>query len=281
MAWHNKFPLAITSLLLASVALVAGCNVGKTDTVATTGSTTTTTTAASNNGTYSGAFTSPVKLLCIDAPGLDPAGHGECGQRYTLEGSVSFTIQGNTVTAGDISFYGYSAVLSAPAAIDAAGNFNFNMEHANGRAQVVNGVLTGVLWEGPFEWKYGEYRFVKQGGSSTTQTTTTTSGDVAAFAGSYAGTVAGGATNQADNGTFEVTADSNGKVTGTTTVKNLPWTLSGTVDANGTLTMGLFGSGVQYHNWIGTINKTTGAISGTWSHANGDGVSGTFTGSKR
>ncbi|MEY4585489.1 MAG: hypothetical protein RJB10_1986 [Pseudomonadota bacterium] len=250
MAWHNKFPLAITSLLLASVALVAGCNVGKTDTVATTGSTTTTTTAASNNGTYSGAFTSPVKLLCIDAPGLDPAGHGECGQRYTLEGSVSFTIQGNTVTAGDISFYGYSAVLSAPAAIDAAGNFNFNMEHANGRAQVVNGVLTGVLWEGPFEWKYGEYRFVKQGGSSTTQTTTTTSGDVAAFAGSYAGTVAGGATN-------------------------------GTVDANGTLTMGLFGSGVQYHNWIGTINKTTGAISGTWSHANGDGVSGTFTGSKR
>jgi hypothetical protein len=274
MAWHNKFPLAITSLLLASVALVAGCNVGKTDTVATTGSTTATTTAASNNGTYSGAFTSPVKLLCIDAPGLDPAGHGECGQRYTLEGSVSFTIQGNTVTAGDISFYGYSAVLSAPAAIDAAGNFNFNMEHANGRAQVVNGVLTGVLWEGPFEWKYGEYRFVKQGGSSTTQTTTTTSGDVAAFAGSYAGTVAGGATNQADNGTFEVTADSNGKVTGTTT-------LSGTVDANGTLTMGLFGSGVQYHNWIGTINKTTGAISGTWSHANGDGVSGTFTGSKR
>ncbi|MEY4538236.1 MAG: hypothetical protein RL171_2387, partial [Pseudomonadota bacterium] len=85
----------------------------------------------------------------------------------------------------------------------------------------------------------------------------------------------------ADNGTFEVTADSNGKVTGTTTVKNLPWTLSGTVDANGTLTLGLFGSGVQYHNWIGTINKTTGAINGTWSHANGDGVSGTFAGSKR
>ncbi len=269
MAWHNKFSLALAAV--ATVAVLVGCNVGKTD---TTGTTTPTTT--SNTGTYGGAFTSPVKLLCIDPPGLDPAGHGECGQRYTLEGSVSFTIVGNTVTAGNISFYGYSAVLSAPAAIDASGNFTWNMEHANGRAQVVNGVLTGVLWEGPFEWKYGEYKFTKQGG-----TTTPTTGAVAAFAGNYAGTVAGGATNQADSGTFDVTADSNGKVTGTTIVKNLPWTLSGSVDANGTLELGLFGSGVRYHNWIGTINKTTGAISGTWSHANGDGVSGTFSGSKR
>jgi hypothetical protein len=273
MAWYNKFSLVLSAAVTAAV--LVGCNVGKTDTV----STTTTTTATSNNGTYGGAFTSPVKLLCIDAPGLDPTGHGQCGQRYTLEGSISFTIQGNTVTAGDISFYGYSAVLSAPATIDASGNFNFNMEHANGRAQVVNGVLTGVLWEGPFEWKYGEYKFTKQGG--TTTTTTTTPGSVAALAGNYGGTVAGGVANQADSGTFDVTVDSNGKVTGTTTVKNLPWTLSGTVDASGTLTLGLFGSGVQYHNWIGTINKTTGAINGTWSHANGDGVSGTFAGSKR
>ena len=268
MALNTKFSLAFCAMI--ATALLAGCG-GKKDVEAPT--------FVSNNGTYSGGFDSPVKLLCIDAPGLDPAGHGECGQRYTLAGSVSFTVQGNTVTAGSISFYGYDAVLSAPAPIDAVGNFNFNMEHANGRAQVVNGVLTGVLWEGPFEWKYGEYRFTKQGGSSTP--TTTTSGNVAALAGNYGGTVAGGATNQADNGTFEVTVDSNGKVTGNTIVKNLPWTLSGTVDANGTLTMGLFGSGVQYHNWIGTINKTTGAISGTWSHANGDGVSGTFNGSKR
>jgi hypothetical protein len=278
MAWHNKFPLALTSLLLASAALMAGCNVGKTDTVATTGSTTTTT-ATSNNGTYSGAFTSPVKLLCIDAPGLDPAGHGECGQRYTLEGSVSLTVNGTAITGGNVSVYGYDRPLSAASAIDGNGNFTYSFEHIHGKGNVVNGVMTGTVWEGPFEWKYGEFKFTKPGGSSTT--TTTTSGDVAAFAGNYAGTVAGGATNQADSGTFEVTADSNGKVTGTTTVKNLPWTLSGTVDANGTLTLGLFGSGVQYHNWIGTINKTTGAISGTWSHANGDGVSGTFTGSKR
>ncbi len=268
MALKNKFSLAFTAIIAA--ALLAGCG-GKKEEAEPV--------AIPNTGTYSGSFDSPVKLLCIDAPGLDPAGHGECGQRYTLAGSISFTVQGDTITGGDTSFYGYSASLNAPAKIDAGGNFNYGMGFVNGRGKVVNGTMTGVIWEGPFEWKYGEFKFTKPGGSTTT--TTITSGDVAAFAGNYGGTVAGGATNQADNGTFEVTVDSNGKVTGNTIVKNLPWTLSGTVDANGTLTMGLFGSGVQYHNWIGTINKTTGAISGTWSHANGDGVSGTFTGSKR
>jgi hypothetical protein len=276
MAWRNKFSLAFSAVAMA--ALLAGCSAGKSDTVANPDGSGTSTT---NTGNYGGGFDSPVKLLCVDAPGLDPTGHGQCGQRYTLAGSVSFVVNGDTVTSGNISFYGYSASLTAPAKIDANGNFNWTMEHANGRAQVVNGVMTGVLWEGPFEWKYGEYKFTKQGGSTASTTTTTTSGDAAAFAGNYAGTVAGGVTNQADSGTFEVTADSNGKVTGTTIVKNLPWTLSGSVDANGTLNLGLFGSGVQYHNWIGTINKTTGAINGTWSHANGDGVSGTFAGSKR
>lgn len=118
------------------------------------------------------------------------------------------------------------------------------------------------------------------GGGSDPSTTPTASG-VAAFAGRYTGTVAGQATNSFDSGTFDITADSNGKVSGTTIVKNLPWTLSGTVDTNGNLSMGLFGGTVQYHNWGGTINKSTGAVSGTWQHSNGDGVNGTFVGSKK
>lgn len=117
------------------------------------------------------------------------------------------------------------------------------------------------------------------GGASDTSTTATSG--VAAFAGRYTGTVAGMATNTFDSGTFDITADSNGKVSGTTTVKNLPWTLSGAVDANGALAMGLFGGSVQYHNWVGTINKSTGVVSGTWQHSNGDGVNGTFVGVKR
>jgi hypothetical protein len=115
------------------------------------------------------------------------------------------------------------------------------------------------------------------GGSDTSSSTPV---GAAAFAGRYTGTVAG-ISNSADSGTFDITADSNGKVAGTTMVKNLPWTLAGSVDANGILKMNLFGGSVAYHNWSGSINKTTGAVNGTWEHSNGDGVNGTFAGSKR
>lgn len=165
MAWNKLYFRTMTALALAGAALVVGCNVGKTDTVAAGGTGTTTsapTTATSNTGTYSGGFDSPVKLLCIDPPGLDPAGHGECGQRYTLAGSISFTVQGDTITGGDTSFYGYSASLNGPSKIDANGNFNYSMGFANGSGKVVNGVMTGIVWEGPFEWKYGEFQFNKQ-----------------------------------------------------------------------------------------------------------------------
>ncbi len=164
MAWHNKFSLSF--LALTTSALIAGCNVGKSDTVAIVGAgdspTTSTTSSTSNTGTYSGGFTSPVKLLCIDAPGLDPTGHGTCGQRYTLEGSVSFTVQGDTITGGNVSVYGYDRPLTAPAKIDASGNVTFSFEHINGSAKVVNGVMSGIVWEGPFEWKYGEFKFTKK-----------------------------------------------------------------------------------------------------------------------
>ncbi len=155
MAWHKNFSLALATA--AAVVVLAGCNVGKTDTVATP-----TPTVVSNTGTYEGGFNSPVKLLCIDPPGLDPSGHGQCGQRYTLEGSVSLIVQGNTVTGGNVSVYGYDSPLTSASAIDAAGNFNFSHGHINGKARVVNGVMTGTVWEGPFEWKYGEFKHTKK-----------------------------------------------------------------------------------------------------------------------
>lgn len=159
MAWHNKFPLSLASLVLVSAALVAGCNVGKSDTTTTPG---TPTVPTNNTGTYSGGFDSPVKLLCIDAPGLDPAGHGECGQRYTLAGSVSLTVQGDTITGGNVSVYTYDRPLTSASKIDANGNFTYAFEYVNGRGNVKNGVMTGTVWEGPFEWKYGEFTFTKK-----------------------------------------------------------------------------------------------------------------------
>lgn len=158
MAWHNKFSLSLTSIILASAALLAGCNVGKSDKVDTPPPIS----SISNTGTYAGGFNSPVKLLCIDAPGLDPAGHGECGQRYTLEGYVSLTVQGDTVTGGNVSVYGYDRPLSAASKVDANGNFTYSFEHINGNGNVKNGVMTGTVWEGPFEWKYGEFKFTKK-----------------------------------------------------------------------------------------------------------------------
>lgn len=116
---------------------------------------------------------------------------------------------------------------------------------------------------------------------ATTTTTTTTVTGVAAYAGRYTGTVTG-VTSALDSGTFDITADANGKVTGDSVVKNLPWKLVGTVDSNGGLQMGLYSVDLSFHghSWSGQINKATGAVSGTWQHANGDGVNGTFAGNK-
>lgn len=156
MTWFKNFSLFAG--VIVTTALLSGCDVGKQD-PATPNPVTTT---ISNTGTYSGGFTSPVKLLCIDAPGLDPQGHGECGQRYTLEGYVSLTVVGDTITAGNVSVYGYDRNVSASSKIDANGNFTYSFEHVNGKGNVKNGVMTGTVWEGPFEWKYGEFTFTKK-----------------------------------------------------------------------------------------------------------------------
>ena len=162
MAWHSKIALPFTALV--STLILAGCNVGKTDTVTTTsaGTTASTTASTNNDGIYSGGFTSPVKLLCEDWPGRNPQVHGECGQLYTLEGYVGFSVSGNTLIGGSVSVYGYDRELSAASAIDAYGDFTYSFEHINGRGNLKNSVMTGVVWEGPYEWKYGEFTFSKQ-----------------------------------------------------------------------------------------------------------------------
>ena len=118
-------------------------------------------------------------------------------------------------------------------------------------------------------------------GTTTTTTTTTTVTGVAAYAGRYSGTVTG-VTSALDSGTFSISVDANGNVAGDSVVKSLPWKLVGTVDANGNLQMGLYSVDMAFHghDWSGVINKASGAVSGTWQHANGDGVNGTFSGNK-
>lgn len=118
-------------------------------------------------------------------------------------------------------------------------------------------------------------------GTTTTTTTTTTATGVAAYAGRYTGSVTG-VTSALDSGTFDISIDANGNVAGDSVVKSLPWKLAGTVDANGNLNMGLYSVDMSFHghSWSGFINKATGAVSGTWQHANGDGVNGTFAGNK-
>jgi hypothetical protein len=165
----SKF--SFLALLLGSALTLAACGALPDDDETTTTGTTTTTTATppptvvSNTGTYAGSHDSPNKLLCIDPPGLDPKGHGSCGQRYTLAGSVSFTVEGNVVTRGWVNVYGWEAALDGQPTIDANGNFSFGFGpggFVNGRANVTNGVMTGRLQEGPYDWKYGDFTLYKQ-----------------------------------------------------------------------------------------------------------------------
>jgi hypothetical protein len=170
-----KLPkFSLLALLLGSALTLAACGgtTNKDDTTTTSATTTTTTTTTtpsaavvSNTGSYSGSHDSPNKLLCIDAPGLNPQGHGSCGQRFTLAGSVSFTVEGNVVTGGWVDVYGWQAPLDGQPTIDANGDFSFGFGpggFVNGRANVTNGVMTGRLQEGPYDWKYGDFTLYKQ-----------------------------------------------------------------------------------------------------------------------
>jgi hypothetical protein len=76
---------------------------------------------------------------------------------------VSFTVEGNVVTGGWVDVYGWQAALDGQPTIDANGNFSFTFGgFVPGTANVTNGVMTGRLHEGSYEWKYGEFTLYKQ-----------------------------------------------------------------------------------------------------------------------
>lgn len=92
------------------------------------------------------------------------------------------------------------------------------------------------------------------------------------YAGRYTGTYGGSA-----SGTFDLTIDAAGIISGTAVEPEEQFTISGSVDtSNGTSVMNIGGDadGVAFQ---GTINVVSGAISGTWG---GSGESGTFSGSR-
>lgn len=167
----------ICLLSIAASLSLAACG-GASDTatpITTTGTgttTTTTTTATSSTslaGHYVGGYDSPYKVLCQDAPGLDPTGHGSCGQRYTLAGGIDFTVDGNNTLTGSLYVFGPDATgeVCPGTQVQPDGSFSFticsgNAAGVNGYGTISGGVMTGRLQEGPWDWKYGEFSIARQ-----------------------------------------------------------------------------------------------------------------------
>ena len=165
----------ISLLALTATLTLAACGGSSDSTTAstpsTTATTTTTTTTTSKTfaGRYVGGYDSPYKVLCVDAPGLDPTGHGECGQRFTLAGGIDFTVDANNNLTGSLYVFGpdASGVVCGGTQVQADGSFSFSIcdgkaAGVNGSGQIVNGVMTGRLQEGGWDWKYGEFSIARQ-----------------------------------------------------------------------------------------------------------------------
>ncbi len=138
-------------------------------TTTTTTTPTATTTSKSFAGHYVGDYDSPVKLLCQDAPGLDPSGHGACGQRYTLAGGIDFTVDANNNLTGSLYVFGpgASGTVCDGSKVNADGSFSFTIcagvaAGVNGTGTFANGRMTGRVQEGPYDWKYGDFNIARQ-----------------------------------------------------------------------------------------------------------------------
>lgn len=176
MAWHNKFPLALTAV--ATAALLAGCNVGKTDTVTatTTGGTTTTTTASGKGctGSYIGNIEPPSHEVRIanrnrqltetgfaitgnDAvDNVNTTGGGVDGGIY-LEGAFRFETDAScTVIKSDGSnVFGFTITVTGK--VNADRTFNMYTPEAGPFIGSVdaNNHVTGQQQEGGKEWVHG------------------------------------------------------------------------------------------------------------------------------
>ncbi len=97
--------------------------------------------------------------------------------------------------------------------------------------------------------------------------------DAAGYAGYYSGTYSGG-----DNGTWTITISSGGSITGMARsgIDESIYTVNGQASSSGSLTM-TSGSVSDGATFAGTINSTTGVISGTWTNIY-YGIGGSFSG---
>lgn len=96
--------------------------------------------------------------------------------------------------------------------------------------------------------------------------------NVKSFAGSYSGSYGG-----ADSGSYSITISDNGTVSGggNSTVFQADFAITGMIAEGGAVTLAAQGTAGEA-TYVGTLNASTGALSGTWT-ASGIG-SGTFTG---
>lgn len=180
MAWQNKFPLSLKAVTLAAATLVAGCNVGKTDTVAatsnggaTSGTTTTGGTATNSTcmGSYVGSIDPPTKEVRIAVRdrwlrelGVGPTGNdavdnantgggGVDGGMY-LQGDFKWQTDANcNVISGLATIFGYEFPIDGK--VNADKTFNLNYFGPIIGSVDANNRISGELQEGGKEWVHG------------------------------------------------------------------------------------------------------------------------------
>ena len=177
MAWHNKFPIALTAV--ATAALLAGCNVGKTDTVTTTttGGATTATTSSSGKGctgSYIGNIEPPshevrianrnrqladvgYQLTGNDAVDNPATGGGGVDGGIYLEGAFRFETDAgcNVINSAGSQIFGIP--IDIVGKVNADRTFNMFSPQAGPFVGSVdaNNHVTGQQQEGGKEWVHG------------------------------------------------------------------------------------------------------------------------------
>jgi hypothetical protein len=176
MAWHKQFPLSITAVTLATAALVAGCNVGKTDTVTTPGggAAPITGTGKGCTGSYIGNIEPPSHEVRIanrnrqlasigytltgnDAIDNPATGGGGVDGGIYLEGAFRFETDAScTVIKSDGSnVFGFTITVTGK--VNADRTFNMYTPEAGPFIGSVDGNnhITGEQQEGGKEWVHG------------------------------------------------------------------------------------------------------------------------------
>jgi hypothetical protein len=179
MAWHNTFPLSLTAVTLAAATLVAGCNVGKTDTVAAagttaTGGTTTTGTGKGCTGSYIGNIEPPSHEVRIanrnrqladvgyvltgnDAIDNPATGGGGVDGGIYLEGAFRFETDANCNVINSAGSQIFGIPIDIVGKVNADRTFNMFSPQAGPFVGSVDGNnhVTGQQQEGGKEWVHG------------------------------------------------------------------------------------------------------------------------------